>query len=109
LRDVATKAAVSALYNVMMILEGVAAVHMAGDPRLEFALVARIRERETPYRVVEEFELAPNGEESACMGFHVWTDGDFRTRAIGLALLRKTPAGLGFDFSGHQCVESHAT
>jgi len=28
--------------------------------------------------VLEQFELAPDGEEPVCMGFHFWTDGDFR-------------------------------
>jgi hypothetical protein len=32
---------------------------------------------EKPYEVVEAFELAPNGEEQACGGFHFWTDEDF--------------------------------
>ncbi len=77
-RDIAAKAVNDALYNVMMILEGVAGVQIGGDRSLEFALVARVRESEQPYRIVEEFELAPNGEEPACMGFHLWKDGDFR-------------------------------
>lgn len=77
-REIATKAAVDALYNVMMILEGVVGAPKSVDRSLEFALIARVRERAAPYAVVEQFELAPNGEEPACMGFHFWTDGDFQ-------------------------------
>lgn len=77
-REIAAKAVIDALYHVMMILEGVAGVQIGGDRSLEFALVARVRESEQPYRIVEEFELAPNGEEPACMGFHFWKDADFR-------------------------------
>ena len=78
-RTIAAKAAVDALYNVMMILERVVVAPAEDEHMLEFALIARVRETTKPYRVVEEFELAPNGEESACMGFHFWTDGDFQT------------------------------
>jgi hypothetical protein len=78
-KAIASKAAVDALYNVMMILEGVVGAPGDENRSLEFALVTRVRNREKPYAVVEEFELAPGGEESACMGFHFWTDGDFRT------------------------------
>jgi len=63
----------------MMILQRVVSATADESHALEFALVARVRNRENPYAVVEEFELAPEGEEAACMGFHVWTDGDFQT------------------------------
>jgi hypothetical protein len=77
-RDVATKAATDALYNVMMILEGIVGPEIGEEHTLEFALVARIRERTNQSVVVEQFELAPEGEEPACMGFHFWAEGDFR-------------------------------
>ncbi len=77
-REVATKTVVNALYNVMMILEGIVRASAVANHYLEFALMARVRESETPCQILEEFELAPEGEESACMGFHFWTDGDFR-------------------------------
>jgi hypothetical protein len=77
-REVAAKAAVDALYNVMMILEGVVGAPGGRDRVLEFALIARLREIEKD-QIVEEIEIAPNGEETVCMGFHFWTDGDFLT------------------------------
>ena len=61
-----------------MILDGVVRSPIYDEHYLEFALVARVKESNEPYRVVEEFELAPEGEESACMGFHFWTSGEFR-------------------------------
>lgn len=76
-RTIAEKAVKDALYNVMMILEGVVGVKADANHYLEFVLIARIRDDSTPREVVEEFELAPNGVESACMGFHFWTEGDF--------------------------------
>jgi hypothetical protein len=42
-------------------------------------LIARVRDRTQGNAIVEEFELAPNGVESACMGFHFWTADDFTT------------------------------
>ena len=76
-QDVASTAATDALYNFMMILEGVVGVPAADDRRIEFALVARVRETSTK-AVIEQFELAPDGREPACMGFHIWTEGEFR-------------------------------
>jgi hypothetical protein len=77
-RTIAMKAAVDALYNVMMILEGVVSAQGDESHKIDFALIARVRKREEPYDVIEEFELAPEGEEPVCMGFHFWTDGNFR-------------------------------
>ena len=77
-REAATRAATDALYNLMMILEGVVGPEVGAEHTLEFALVARVRERNNQSVVLEQFELAPDGEESVCMGFHFWTDGDFR-------------------------------
>jgi hypothetical protein len=74
-REVAREAVQDALYNVMMMLEGVVGVTPGSGRALEFALICRVRESEEPHTVVEELELAPNGAESACMGFHFWTDG----------------------------------
>ena len=59
-QDVASTAATDALYNFMMILEGVVGVPAADDRRIEFALVARVRETSTK-AVIEQFELAPDG------------------------------------------------
>src|ERR1700724_2605916 len=57
-REVARKAVHDALYNVMMMLEGVVGVPPSGDRALEFALICRVRESQKPNAVVEEFELA---------------------------------------------------
>jgi hypothetical protein len=76
-KAVAAKAATDALYNVMMILEGVVGAPGDDQHSIEFALTARVRNRESPYECVEQFELAPNGNEPACMGFHLWAEGNF--------------------------------
>jgi hypothetical protein len=78
-RALASKIAESALYNVMMIFEGVVGAPADDEHMLEFVLGARVRKCEKPHPVVEQFELAPDGEESVCMGFHFWTEGDFQT------------------------------
>ena len=77
-RNLAQKVAVAALYNVMMILDGVVVPDGDDDNMIQFVLTARVRRRSKPYKIVEEFELAPEGEEPACMGFHFWTEGDFQ-------------------------------
>lgn len=76
-KDIANRAATDALYNLMMILEGVVGVPAVDGRELEFALVSRVRDSSTK-AVIEQFELAPNGDEPACMGFHIWTEGEFR-------------------------------
>jgi len=76
-RVVATKAASDALYNVMMILEGIVGTPADEAHTLEFALIARVLRSSSPHDCVEQFELAPNGEESACRGFHLWSEGNF--------------------------------
>ena len=76
-KDIAGKAATDALYKLMMILEGVVGVAPGDGRELEFALVARVRDSSTN-AILEQFELAPDGNEPACMGFHIWADGEFR-------------------------------
>jgi hypothetical protein len=46
--------------------------------RVEFALTARVRRVEPAFEIVEQYELGPDGEESACMGFHLWKAGEFQ-------------------------------
>jgi len=75
-KEIADKAVTDALYNLMMILEGVVGTTIGDDQSIEFSLVAKIRNSRD--EIVEQFELAPNGEEPACMGFHSWTSGSFR-------------------------------
>jgi hypothetical protein len=77
-KDVAAKAATDALYNLMMILEGVVGAEIDADHSIEFALVARVRRKAEEDAITEQFELAPGGAEPACMGFHLWTEGEFR-------------------------------
>lgn len=77
-KALAAKAVDAALYNTLMILEGVVGAGAGAGHVLEFALIARVREKGSP-KPSETFEVAPNGEESVCMGFHLWTAGDFRT------------------------------
>ena len=76
-RVIATKAASDALYSVMMILEGIVGAPADQDHLIEFALIARVLGSASPHECVEQFELAPNGAESACMGFHFWSEGNF--------------------------------
>jgi hypothetical protein len=76
-RATAIKAAEDVLYNVMMILEGVVGAKADAEHRIEFALIARVLAAESPHECVEQFELAPKGEEPACMGFHLWKEGNF--------------------------------
>lgn len=61
----------------MMILEGVVSAPIDTLHKMEFALIARVYNKDNPPTCVETFEIAPNGEESVCMGFHFWTDGNF--------------------------------
>jgi hypothetical protein len=77
-RALAQQSATDALYNLMMILDGVAGAKADDHHSIEFALIARVRKRDDASPVVEQFELAPDGEESACMGFHLWTAGEYR-------------------------------
>ena len=75
-KEIADKAVTDALYNLMMILEGVVGAPIGDAQSIEFALIAKIRN--STDETIEQFELAPNGEEPACMGFHSWTSGSFR-------------------------------
>jgi hypothetical protein len=75
-RELAARIATDTLYNLMMILEGVVAAPVGRGHVLDVALTARVRGPDGS--IVEQFELAPDGEESVCMGFHLWTEGEFR-------------------------------
>jgi len=77
-RAIATKAITHALYNTMMILEGVVPVPADGKTKIEFALIARVSNPEIGDSLIETIEIAPDGEETVCMGFHFWTAGNFR-------------------------------
>ena len=72
-RAVAHRAIDDAIYGVMMLLDGVSRTEIDSAHRVEYALIARMREGS---RVVEEIELAPGGD-GLCLGFHGWRNGDF--------------------------------
>jgi hypothetical protein len=63
------------LFAVMEIVDGFYGPIRNEEQILEFALIARLRDRATD-EPVDEVELAPNGEDLS-MGFHIWADGDF--------------------------------
>lgn len=77
-KRIAAKAIDTALYATMMIFEGVVCAPIDKQHRMEFALLARVYNRENPPTLVETIEIAPGGQESVCMGFHHWTEGNFR-------------------------------
>ena len=62
----------------MMIFDGIVAARADATHTVGFALIAQVREAGSR-GPIESFELAPNGEESGCMGFHLWAEGDFRS------------------------------
>jgi hypothetical protein len=72
-REAAEKAALDAIYGVMMLLDGVANAKMDKSHRVEYALFARVRKANQP-DPVEQFELAPDGD-GLCMGYHGWVAG----------------------------------
>lgn len=74
-REVAAKAALDAIYGMMMLLDGVASASVGPDHRVEYVLLSRVRSTRGG-EVIEEFELAPGGD-GLCMGYHGWVDGDF--------------------------------
>lgn len=72
--EVATKAALDAIYGMMMLLDGVAESKIDETHTIRYALVARVfasGQREA----IEQFELAPEGD-GLCLGFHGWTAGE---------------------------------
>lgn len=67
----------SALYRTFQILEGVTGADIGDGHTIEFALLARVRDSQTD-AIVETFELAPDGEETLCMGYWLLEEGEFR-------------------------------
>jgi hypothetical protein len=74
-REVATQAALDAIYGMMMLLDGVADSEIDKTHRFEYLLLARVR-KAGQAEPVEQFELAPNGD-GLCMGYHGWVVGDY--------------------------------
>jgi hypothetical protein len=74
-RELAEKAALDAIYGVMMLLDGVARSPIDDEHRAEYVLSLRVL-RESEEAPVERFELAPDGD-GLCMGFHGWVAGNF--------------------------------
>ncbi len=75
-REIAQRAALDAIYGMMMLLDGVADSEIDAAHRVEYVLLAHVREITESYDTVEEFELAPDGD-GLCIGFHGWVEGDF--------------------------------
>lgn len=74
-REAAEKAALDAIYGMMMLLEGVADSRIDESYVVQYALFARVLKGNQP-NPVEQFELAPDGD-GLCMGYHFWITGDF--------------------------------
>ena len=74
-RELAEKAALDAIYGVMMLLDGVADTPIDEHHRAEYMLSLRVLS-ESGDAPVEQFELAPDGD-GMCMGFHGWVAGNF--------------------------------
>ena len=74
-RQLAEKAALDAIYGVMMLLDGVAGSPIDDQHRAQYVLSLRVLS-ESEDGPVEQFELAPEGD-GLCMGFHGWVAGNF--------------------------------
>lgn len=75
-RATAERAALDAIYGMMMLMDGVSSAE-SGTARIEYALTARVHAQGQDGSV-EEIELAPDGD-GLCMGFHGWVEGAFGT------------------------------
>ena len=75
-REIVQRAALDAIYGMMMLLDGVADSEIDEAHRIEYVLLARVREISESYDAIEEFELAPEGD-GLCIGFHGWVEDDF--------------------------------
>jgi hypothetical protein len=73
-RAAAERAALDAIYGMMMLLDGVTPAD-SGNARIEYVLLARVNPQERE-RNPELIELAPDGD-GLCMGFQGWVAGDF--------------------------------
>jgi len=74
-RNAAEKAALDAIHGVMMLLDGIAATRAGPGHVIDYALIARVRDRQSD-TCVESIELAPSGD-GLCMGLAGWSQGDF--------------------------------
>ena len=74
-RKTAEKAAMDAIYGVMMLFDGVVGGISDEAFDWEYLLKVRITSRDTQ-KVIEEIELAPDGD-GLCMGYAGWKEGDF--------------------------------
>jgi hypothetical protein len=77
-RELATKAALDALYGVMQILDGVTGDPLDEHRAVEFLLLGRVVQTGEGGRdeVLEEYEIGPGGE-GLCRVFPRWTKDDF--------------------------------
>jgi hypothetical protein len=76
-RTVAEKAALDAIYGMMMLLDGVADSTIDDTHVAEYVFLSCVISDEES-QPIEQFELAPGGD-GLCMGFHGWVAGDFGT------------------------------
>ena len=72
-KAVAKKAAMDAIYGMLMLLDGVAGTGIDEENSVQYALSARVLSRCEDGRKLEEIELAPEGD-GLCMGFSDWID-----------------------------------
>jgi hypothetical protein len=75
-RALAKKAALDAIYGMMMLLDGIPWNGIDEDHHVRYALEARIIDSRRGSKVVERFELAPGGDE-LCMAYHGWVKDEF--------------------------------
>ena len=77
-RNLAQKAALDAIYGVMMLLDGVTSTRIDASHAVQYLLLGRVIELNKPdgADVLEQYEIAPGGD-GLCMGFHGWVEGDF--------------------------------
>jgi hypothetical protein len=73
--ELVQKAALDAIYGMMMLFDGMASTEVGPDYRVEYVLLSRIRSTESD-AVLEQIELTPDGD-GLCMGYHGWVAGDF--------------------------------
>lgn len=74
-KEAARKAAMDAVYGMMMILDGVPDLRIGEDHRIIYVLTAAVDERGKS-APIETIELAPGGD-GLCMGFHGWREQYF--------------------------------
>jgi hypothetical protein len=75
-RALAEKAALDAIYGVLMLFDGIPLNKIGPSHAIDYALLARVREHPDGDNPVEVVELAPRGD-GLCVGYHMWVDGEY--------------------------------